>query len=81
MNNKIQLRCYGANDNFCNFISPDTTGIGHTCDGCGGCNPDNEYFEICDCGDFFSVSYTYKVKDIVIGRFSERIDKSTLKQC
>lgn len=72
--NKIQLRCYGANDNLCDKY------ISNYCEECNGCAEGNEYFEIMDLGDCFTISYHHKTNDLVIERFSERIDKNTLKQ-
>ena len=74
MGNTINLRSSGTDDNVCEVIQSSI------CDNCGGCSEQNNHFSINDFGDYFTVSYYHKIGDLVIERYSERIDKTTLKQ-
>lgn len=87
--NTIQLRNSGADDNICEKIMPETYEYNEEvfetgncdCDKCnGGCNNENEYFTVLDLGDYFIVGYYKKIGEVIIEKFSERIDKLSLKQ-
>lgn len=69
----IPVRCYGANDNLCDKI------MNHECSECNGCAEGNQYFEINEYDEFFTVNFYHKIGDIEIIRCSERIDKKTFK--
>lgn len=69
----VLLRCYGADDNLCEFVRE------KECGGCGGCANGNNDFEISCYDDFFTISFVHKIGDVVIERFSERIDYEDIK--
>jgi hypothetical protein len=73
--NIIELGSTGANDNLCEKIN------NQDCNKCEGCSNQNNYFQVSDFGEYFIVSYHYKIGELVIERYSERINKVTLEQC
>jgi hypothetical protein len=66
---RIPLRCTGADDNLCEKIT------NNDCKNCDGCSSDNEYFEVNEYDDFFTITYYKKIGDLEIIRCSERITK------
>lgn len=78
-NIKIPGRTTIADDNICEFASPDIIEIdgekfayGSDCKDCGGCADENRYFSIDTWDDNISISYYCKIKDVVIAPVSAR---------
>lgn len=78
---KISIRTTLADDNICDFVSPDEYGINHSCEDCDGCLEDNNYFSITTWEDNLYIKYYHKIKDVVIAPISARFKINFCPMC
>ena len=82
---KIPIRNTYANDNTCEFVSPENykdgcfykDGISFrgimNCEDCDGCKDDNYLFYLNSCNNYISIDFYHKIKDLTIAPCSESL--------
>lgn len=84
----IPNRTNMADDNICEFTSPDIIDIdgekfsnGVECKGCEGCSDENSYFSIDTWEDNMCLNYFRKIRDVVIAPVSARFSINYCPMC
>ena len=70
-----------ADDNICDFASPDESGYNHSCKDCYGCSEENNYFSITTWDDNLYLNYYHKIKDVIIAPISARFSINYCPMC
>jgi hypothetical protein len=78
---KVPIRTSLADDNVCEFASPDESGTSYDCNDCDGCKEENNYFSITMWDNNLCLSYYHKIKNIIIAPESARFSINYCPMC
>lgn len=85
---KIPYRTCSADDNRCEYGSPDIVNdgeneyiLGSTCEDCSGCAEDNLYFSIRTYQNRIGLDFTHRIKNLIIEPCSEMVDINFCPWC